>query len=101
MRSITSKRIMGEPGEVMKLVRKVSRKRHWGIVYESERIFVPIPADQREKARSWVGRDLEIHVQPLSYGLAILVTDGERRHIDGVAPRLKFQRLMKDMESNS
>jgi len=85
----------------MKLVRKVSRKRHWGTVYESERILIPIPADQRVKARPWVGRDLEIHVHTLSYGLAILVTDGERRHIDGVAPRLKFLRLMKDMETDS
>jgi len=90
-----------EPGEEMKLVRKVSRKRHWGTVYESERILVPIPADHREKVRPWVGGDLEIHFQPLSYGFAILVTDGERRYIDGVAPRLKFQRLMMDMETDS
>ena len=92
---------MGEPGEVMKLVRKVSRKRHWGTVYESERILIPLPADQRETAQPWMGRDLEINVQPLSYGFAILVTDGERRHIDGVAPRIKFQRLMKELESDS
>ena len=84
----------------MKLVRKVSRKSHWGTVYESERILVPIPADHREKARPWVGRDLEIHVQPLSYGLAILVTDGKRRYIDSIAPRLKFQQLIKDLETN-
>ena len=90
-----------ELGEEMKLVRKVSRKSHWGTVYETERILVPIPADQREKARPWVGKDLEIHVQPLSYGLAILVTDGKKRYIDGVAPRLKFKQLMKNMETDS
>jgi len=85
----------------VKLVRKLDRKRYYGMtVYEYERILVPIPAKKRELVRPWIGRDLEIRVETLSYGFAVLVTDG-KRYINGVSAPLRFRRLMKEMEPDS
>lgn len=85
----------------MKLVRKVDRKRYHGkAVYEYERILVPIPSENRDLVRPWLGRDLKIHIEPLSYGFAVLVT-AERKYIDGFLHSLKFEMLMKQMEPDS
>ena len=82
----------------LKLIRKVSRRHYGSAVYESERILVPIPAQDRDAAKPWLGRDLKIRVRPLSYGFALLVTGKDRVYIDSVAPRIKFKRLMREME---
>jgi len=82
----------------LKLVRKASRRRYGRAVYESERILISLPAEDREAAKPWLGRDLKIRVRPLSYGFALLVTGGKGPYIDGVAPRIKFRRLMSEME---
>lgn len=82
----------------MKLVKKISRKRYGRAVYETERILVPLPAEDREVARQLLGRDVKIHVEALSYGFAVLVTGREWPYIDRVAPWLKFETLMKEME---
>lgn len=82
----------------MRIVRKLSRKRYYGALYEYERFFIPVPAKARDFVRSWVDRDVRVHIQPLSYGFAILVTGPGRIYIDGAASWLKFQRLMREME---
>jgi len=91
----------------LRIVRKLSRKRFQGaLLYEYDRFFIPVPAKARDLVRPWTGRDVKIHIHPLSYGFAILVTGGDSIYLVPpgggirVAPRLKFEMLMREMESN-
>jgi len=60
----------------MRLLVKRDRKRYFGkALYEYERLYVPIPAKHRELVKQWVGRDLKIIIEPLSYGFALLVAE--------------------------
>jgi hypothetical protein len=48
-------------GDVMRLVRKVSRKKYLGkYVYESERFLLPIPSENRDLLKPLLGKDLEV-----------------------------------------
>lgn len=58
----------------MRLVRKVSRKRYYGKnVYETERIFVPVPAEYRDLVRPFLGRDMEISMDAEGEGFVMRV----------------------------
>lgn len=88
----------GKTRDTLKLVRKVSRRQYGSTVYETERILVPIPAKDMDAAKPWLDRDLEIRLEQLSYGFAVLVTGGEWPYIGGLTPHLKFKWLMEKME---
>ncbi|KON29787.1 hypothetical protein AC482_05565 [miscellaneous Crenarchaeota group-15 archaeon DG-45] len=64
----------------MRLVRKISRKRLYGVIcYEYERLLIPVPSRDIDVVRPWLGRDLEVFVEPLREGLAILLCPEDRR----------------------
>ena len=85
-----------EPG--LRLVRKVSRKRYYSkAVYEHERILVPVPAEERNRVRRWLGRDLHIVVEHLDYGFALLAV-AENPYIDGLPATHRFRLLVRALE---
>jgi len=63
----------------MRLIRKVSRRRRKMSIYEYERIFIPIPADEQEVVQPWVGKDMKIFVKPIGNGFAILAVPEDKR----------------------
>jgi len=88
----------GEAG--LRLIRKVSRKRYYSkAVYEHERILVPIPADERNRVRRWLGQDLRIVVEHLNYGFAILAV-AENPYIDGFPATHQFRRLIRALDTS-
>lgn len=63
----------------MRIVRKISRKRHYGKVrYEYERFLIPVPAQARDLVRPWLGRDLKVQVEPFALGFALFVYPEDR-----------------------
>jgi len=85
----------------MRLLVKRDRKRYFGkALYEYERIYVPIPARHRELVKQWVGRDLKIIIEPLSYGFALLVAE-KMPYIRGLSASHHFSMLMRHLEPDS
>lgn len=65
----------------MRVVRKLSRKRFFDVVmYEYERFLVPVPSRYRDLVRPWHGVDLEVFVEPMDDGFAVLVCREDRWH---------------------
>jgi len=61
-------------GDVMRLVRKVSKKRYLGKnVYESERFLLPIPSKSRDLVKPLLSLDLDISVKTEGESLVIIV----------------------------
>lgn len=85
----------------MRLVRKISRKRIHGMVcYEYERFLVPVPSRCRDVVRPWLGRDLEVFVEPLKGGFAVLVCHEDRR-IGLWRISSRFSHLVRQLEKDS
>jgi len=85
----------------MRILVKRDRKRYFGkALYEYERLYVPIPARHRELVRQWVGRDLKIVVEPLSYGFALLVAE-KMPYIKGLSASHRFRMLIRSLEPDS
>lgn len=84
----------------MRIVRKLSRKRFQGaLLYEYERFFIPVPAKARDLVSPWLGRDVKIHIQPLSYGFAVLVYPADRLpSVYRIINRFKY--LVRQLEKN-
>lgn len=83
----------------MRLLRKVSKKRYYSkAIYKHERILVPIPAEERERVRRWLGRDLNIVVEHLEYGFAFLAI-AESPYIEGLPAIYHFKRLIRTLEA--
>ncbi len=82
----------------MKLHVKKDRKRYFGkALYKYERIYVPIPAKHRDLVKQWVGRDLKIFIEPLSYGFALLVL-AENPYIEGLSASHHFSLMMRKLD---
>jgi len=85
----------------MRLLVKRDRKRYFGkALYEYERLYVPIPAKHRELVKQWVGRDLKIIIEPLSYGFALLVAE-KMPYIHGLSASHRFRMIVKSLEPAS
>lgn len=68
-------------------------------VYEHERILVPVPAEERNRVRRWLGRDLHIVVEHLDYGFALLAV-AENPYIDGLPATHQFRRLIRALDTS-
>lgn len=78
----------------------MSRKRLYGTVcYEYERFLIPVPSRCRDVVRPWVGRDLNVFVETLNEGFAVLVCPEDRRiglwRMSG-----RFRSLVKQLEKD-
>jgi hypothetical protein len=57
-----------------------------------------VPAEERGRIRRWLGRDLQIVVEHLDYGFALLAV-AENPYIDGLPATQQFRRLMRALEA--